>query len=663
MKRYKWPIFLFLGILLCILFIFVYNIIFSQSKTEKDSVTQTTSTTDIDEPNDTSIQGSSTNLQKIRCKHGRYKRFYSRNDPKHPRNRGYFTLNDFIGTSIKEGYSPLQSSSYIVSYNNSNLQAPFNNGINPNSDPTFLTAANTSSNIFATNLAGAYNEVNNDECSVNCDHTSCCNTLAEVNNTTNVVNIDFDTNPVPGNLGDANGLYQLFCSANPPNIPNTNTPYYDYGATMYSVNQYNDNTLQYYNACMQNQDQMVQNMCSTAQSNLNNFSNNIQTSASTFQGNIISNIQGGTINGAGQNWNQSHQQIGNILTAMQGAWSNCNTTNAEILGEAINNCVNGNTSITQDGSGNLQCGVNGLQETAIQQINTALLSTQNPLVNDIINTNILYSDLSYVLQSDYGLTPLQTIQSNLTSNITFADNLYNNCSNPNTRLDPNGVIECASDEYTKAYQSCQAAIEISSVAGGGGNTAINQYWIDISNNLTYADYSGNAYNNIISNVEATLQTANQYCTNEINKYNSWKTDQDIAANIPCIPEQSIEPGWNSTLTGYVTDWSNAALTYLNTLNAELDQILADLSGTPQNALTLTNNSIQNAPYGTLPSFTITGPPLNQILNIIVPSGAPGLKGLDGTVPGDHGNKGYYGSQGPSGPAGIWEIPVQYSSNV
>ena len=137
--------------------------------------------------------------------------------------------------------------------------------------------------------------------------------------------------------------------------------------------------------------------------------------------------------------------------------------------------------------------------------------------------------------------------------------------------------------------------------------------------------------------------------------------EDIASNLPCIIEQSIEPAWNTKLTEYATNWSNAALTYLDALNAELDQILEDLSGTPHNTLTITENSIETAPYGTYPSFTITGPPLKQTLNMVVPNGAPGPNGLDGTIPGDYGNKGNRGTQGTSGSTGIWEIPVQYSA--
>ena len=582
------------------------------------------------------------NLPKIKCKHGKYIKLYNRDDPMHPKNRGFFSFDNTEKKTIVEGYSTGYSG-LTGAYSNPNSD--------PNQDPGFSSSGPGSTN-FNNSWDSAQGSVSEHECGKYCNSGSCCTALQEwADSQTSLINVDFEQNRYDG------GNHMVYCSDGG-------------GGSGTTADQYNSFTNGFWNSCLSNQNNMVQQKCNNMTGGtLNTYSNNVIDSGS-FQNSITNAVQSGTFEyqglgmGSDGNWDHAHYQISSVLNEMQAAWDNCDTTNRQILAQAMNDCSNPNTSITQDGNGNLQCGVSSLQQTAAVQTNKALQSATNPLVNDYANTTTLQSNLAYAQQANYNLDQLQSIQSNLSSYTSYANTVYNYCSNPNTRLDPNGVIACVPQQYQNAYSQCQAAMALAQGENdASGNTTITNFWNDLSNNLTYAinPDTGDPNNNVLSTIQSTLQNANQYCTNEINKYNSWKTDEDIASNLPCIPEQSIEPGWNSTLTGYVVDWSNAALTYLDSLNAELDGILADLSGSPQNALTLTESTIQSAPYGTLPSFTITGLPLNQTLNIVIPNGAPGPNGLDGTMPGDYGNKGNRGTQGTTGNAGIWEIPVQYSA--
>jgi len=603
------------------------------------------------------LKGTDTILDKktkTRCRHGNYKKLYSRDDPNHPRNRGYYTLDDVTGTSIKEGYT-------VYNYS-PNLTGPFYGGGDPNADPAYQNAANQNSTQFYNNAVNNQNEVNHDECSKYCDHSSCCGTLGQAQQTTHVANIDFNANLVPS------GLYQLFCS---------NTGQINYGQTILSVNQYNDGTKAVYNDCMYNQDQMVQNICQTASNNLSVYQNNIATPYDTYNANITNSLGSGTIEQGGQNWNQSHYQIGGILSAMQNSWQTCNQQNNQLLGEAINNCSNANTSLTADPSGILGCGMGPIQKNANIQCNLALISATNPLVNDTANSTTLNDYIKYntnpIGSNPINSDPLQTmsaIETQLNTNLQYGFSVYNDCSNSNTRLDPNGVVMCTGGLYTQAYNTCQAAMGDASGEGDiSGNAAITQYWNDVSNNLTFATYNGNPNNNVLSNVQTVLQNATQYCEAKIRMYNKWRTDEQIAAALPCIEEPQIFSQNTSDTTKYVDDWVNSSVYFLDGLNAQLDQILADLSGTgitsmggtSQTILQLTNAGIQTAPYGALPIFTITGLPLNQTLNLVIPSGAPGPSGLDGTMPGPIGKKGNMGIPGTTGNPGIWEVPVEYTN--
>ncbi len=581
-------------------------------------------------------------LPKVKCKHGKYVQLYNRDDPMHPKNRKSGSL-DYIedeNVTIIEGYS----TGYSI------LGGAY---ANPNSDPNQnygFSISGPGSTAFNAWKNGQQGSVSADRCGKYCNSSNCCSALQQWADSNDLINIDFNQNRYDG------GNHMVYCSAGD-------------GSSQTTAIQYNTNTANGVNSCFSNQNNMVIQKCSTTGNTLNTYRNNVYD-AGSFQNSITNAVNSGIFQvqgrnmGSDGNWDHAHYDIRGILNEMQQAWDNCNTINSQILNQAVNNCSNPNTSVTQDGNGNLQCGLPPLQQTAAKQINTALLSSTNPLVNDTANTATLNNNLAYAQQSNYGLTQLQTIQSNLSSYTTYANTVYNYCSNSNTRLDPNGVVLCAGDKYETAHNTCQFAMSLAQGASDiSGNDNIVNYWNDLSNNLTYATHpkNNNTNNNVLSNVNEILDDANQYCTNQINKYNSWKVDEDIASNLPCIIERSIEPAWNSTITGYATDWSNAALTYLDSLNAELDQILADLSGSPHNALTISENSIQSAPYGTYPSITITGFPLNQTLNMVVPNGAPGPNGLDGNIPGDYGNKGNRGSQGTSGVTGIWEIPVQYSA--
>jgi hypothetical protein len=648
MKKYKGYLFLFLGILICLGQLYYYYSVRQVDTIRVDTNTLVTSSSSSS-TNVIGVSSPSIKPPKISCKHGHYKRLYSRDDPNHPRNKGYFSLADLTGTSIKEGYA-------TYDYNPTNLVTPFVNGL-PVKDSTFADAANPASTLNYNNAVNNQNEVNYDQCSKYCDHPSCCGTLAQAQQTTNVVNIDFSANPVPG------GLYQLFCS---------NYGGVTYGETILSVNQYNDNTMGNYNDCMYNQDQLVQEICGIAQNNLNQYQTNLGNpyTVSNLQNEITNAVGSGTITGASQNWNQSHYQITDILNAMQSSWTTCNNANNNILANAINNCSNPNTSITNVTSGPTPCDLDNYKKIAINQTNFALAATQNSLVNDTTNTAILNAN------NVFNNNPTATTPNNLTNMITqlsqnalFGDEVYNYCSNPQTtRLDPSGVILCLSPQYNDAYNTCQAAMNDAISEGDvSGNAVIAQRWADVSNNLTYASYNGNTNNNVMANVQSLLQTTRQFCEQKVQMYNAWRTDEDIAAALPCVPEAPIFSQNTTALQGQVQTWVDATITSLNTLYDQLLQIEADLSGVPQNngtsqtILQLTPSNIQTAPYGALPIFTISGPPLSQTMNIVIPSGSPGPSGLAGTMPGPNGNKGNMGIPGPQGTPGIWEIPVEYTN--
>ena len=649
---------------------------------DNDSCSDTTSVHEVGpDTTTTELTPDTVKPQKPRkvCKHGKLKKIFSRKDPNNPYNRakqrGFFTLADFqkSGVSLKEGYTAMTYP---------NLVAPFDNTYN-------VAVANANSTFTATQAQGAaiasvaahQDDGLRMQCGTTCTNTTwggsnCytqtdgCSAINQGLNSTQVFNVDFSD---PNGLSNAaspitqtSNVYQPFCS-NWGVYSNNGQGGWAWGGTIFAADQYNTETRPYINDCLYNQRQSILQTCNVAQANLNEFWNNVVTNPTTFQNTINSNIVMGQLNGGlwswpgngteqnntnsfnenwtGGQWDQGHWIVGNMLNEMQSGWSACNNTNAQILSEGLNNCTNQQSQI--DINGMTPCGLSGLQQETQAQCQLALGYAQS--ANDTKTQAAIQALLNYDPLNPPGQT-LQQIQQTLQGNFNYCLNVYNQCSDPNTLLDPSGLIICAGTQLSQAYNTCEAALDdAQSQSDAEGETAIENQW-----NTTVAD---NLVGNSLTNVNGILANARAFCAAQVAMYNKWETEEQEAADTPCTPEQPIMPSWEPGLTNQVQTWNTTSLNYLTSLQNRLQVILTYLQNTP-NCLTFDPSNVSILPPGSLPVVTITGNPPNQVLNMSVPEGNPGPQGPPGNA-GGVGNSGNQGAVGATGKPGIWEVPQQY----
>ena len=610
------------------------------------------------------------------CKHGKLKKVFSRNDPNNPYNRakqrGFLTLSDFqnSGVSLKEGYTSMTYPSLV---------APFDNTYNvavANANSTFTAAQGNGAN----SAANAANDAGlRMQCGTTCTtfgscytQTDGCGAIDVGLNSTQVFNVDFSDPSGLSNaaspITQAGNAYQPFCS-NWGIYSNNGQGGWAWGGTIFAADQYNAETRPYINDCLYNQRQSILQTCNVANANLNEFWNNVVTPPTTFQNTINSNIVMGQLNGGlwswpgngteqnntssfnqnwtGGLWDQGHWQVGQMLNEMQGGWSACNNVNAQILQQGLNNCSNPNSQI--DANGMTPCGLAGLQQETQTQCQIALGYAQN--ANDTKTQATIQGMLNYNPVNPPGQT-LQQIQQTLQGNFNYCLNVYNQCNDQNTLLDPSGLITCAGTQLSQAYNTCEAALDdAQSQDDEIGENAIETQW-----NTTVAD---NLIGNSLTNVNGILENARTFCAAQVAMYNQWETEEQEAANSPCTPEQPIMPSWEPGLTNQVQTWNTTSVNYLTSLQNRLQVILTYLQNTPH-CLAFDASHVSILPPGSLPVVTITGNPPNQVLNLSVPEGNPGPQGPPGNV-GGTGNPGNPGAVGATGNPGIWEIPQQYAN--
>lgn len=235
--------------------------------------------------------------------------------------------------------------------------------------------------------------------------------------------------------------------------------------------------------------------------------------------------------------------------------------------------------------------------------------------------------------------------------------LYGDCSLPNTHvgLNSNNVLNCVTVDYTKAEQTCGAAITGSKGTGGGyGLEKLTDLWTDVSNSIP---------GNMNSQSSLILNTTTNSCQKWINMFNQWEKAEQAALSEPCIPEKPIESTNDPVLIKKANEWSIAASSHIEQLMKRLNKIQLYIQNYP-NILQLNKDDVTLAPYS-LPVTAIIRKDYNkskngespmQYLEMIIPNGKPGPPGAQGPI-GSQGRK-YNGSgiAGPEGPPGKWMVP-------
>ena len=450
---------------------------------------------------------------------------------------------------------------------------------------------------------------------------------------------------------------------------------------------YNTDQARDINDCLYNQRQSVLQMCTTAQNNLNKYASNIPANiSSTAQPLITQYIRYGQLkntDGGGQYWsyfgdgtetedptgswtlgqwdnNYSDTHARDILPQLQTAWTNCNTQNNIILDSAHNTCANENTLL--DVAHISQCDIDGnlpqMNDTRNQYCNNTLQYTKNAL--DASNQSLVQNWLAFDPLQDVDFTyTTKQIADNLSNQIQNCTTMYNDCSNQNTLMDPNGLIQCLGNEYSLTYNTCQSTLsQATSFNDTNGYDAVNNMWNDTSNNKLIG------YGNPLHLAAIALSTAKTKCDRQTQMYNQWSEYEDQAKHEPCIPEQPVLAQSDIELTNITKQWSATSLDYLQSLQKRITVIQQYISNYPH-ILTMDPSGVTMLPSEGVPLFSIAATPPNasgiapvQTLTVKIPSGAPGPQGPQGRI-GPNGFNGGNGKMGPSGADGKWEIPEQY----
>lgn len=608
------------------------------------------------------------------CKHNKLKKVFSRTDPNNPYNlakqRGFLTLADFkkSGVSLKEGYTTMTYPSLVAPFDSTyNVNVANQNGMygmaktngvyaTMGANPALSAGLRMQCGTTCTTMGSCYTETNG------------CWAIGQGQASSQVFNVDFSD---PNGLSNANSpirqagfAYQAFCSD--WGLYNTNNYW---GSSLFAAWQYNADTRPWINDCLYNQRQSVAQTCAVANANLFNFASNVITPVSYYQNIINTNAPVGSLTGGfwsypgngtenndtsslgaswkGGYWDQSHKLMQDMVSTMQSAWTACNNANNQILDEGLNNCSNQNSQI--DANGMNICNLSGLQQETQQQCQLALTYATN--AGDTNTQAIINQKLSYDPVNPGG-QKLKDIHSTLQNNFDYCLSVYDQCSNPNTLLDPSGLIACAGTQLSESYNTCQAALN----AAVDQSDPIGENLIMTQWNTTTAD---NLIGNSLSQVNSILSAASAYCSAQVAVYNQWETEELEAANAPCNPEAPIVPSWEPGLTNQVQTWNVTSLNYLTALNNRLQVILTYLQNTP-NCITFDASGVSILPPGSAPVVTITGNPPNQVLAMSIPEGNPGPQGAVGPM-GGSGNAGNQGVIGATGAPGIWEIPQQYTN--
>ena len=389
----------------------------------------------------------------------------------------------------------------------------------------------------------------------------------------------------------------------------------------------------------------------------------------TVPGQTIQNPIGGS-----SAWTASSATVSQILSSLNTAWTNCNSTNNQILQQAFDDCSNPNTLI--DSSGMINCNGGVLQQAYITRNETcAAAMTAATNTND---TNSQAKITSWWTDFDPSNNPFTTTYNTAAQNFpTETGNcfaIYNDCNNQGTFLDSNGLTQCLGTQYSQAQNSCQSALGLATQNGDeAGWTTINNMWNDVSNNkLT-------GYGNTLQNVQIALTTAQSTCQKQIEMYNIWQADIDEAKHEPCIPEQPVISQGDIDLGNANAQWSATALQYIQSLAERVAVIQQYISNYPPptgivsetSILTLDPKNVTLLSTIGTPIFTITqgstilattGKPTGlapvQSLKITLPAGPAGPQGIQGKV-GPIGQPGSIGKDGPVGAPGQYEIPEQY----
>ena len=352
-------------------------------------------------------------------------------------------------------------------------------------------------------------------------------------------------------------------------------------------------------------------------------------------------------------WDQQHFHIWDMAPNLHKSYSNCTIANQTILKESHNYCpelgapmLNPNTLL--DVTGVNRCKVAGTSDTiaalyAKQQQYAKAAAAAATNAGDTKTLSIINSPahLLYKIPTDNTFSQTyNTIVSTLQSSLKYCTAVYNNCDNPSTLMDSNGLMQCIGKQVGDSYNICNNATSMAGQENDtDGQAILTQKWSDVSNNLTGID------NTITSNTKK-LTDVQAYCQQQLNTYNQWKINEDAAASAPCDNPNVVQ--FDSQLTDIIQQWTNNtnnANVTLEGLLSRLDTIQKYISHYPKpnetgdiksSILQIDPSKVIFTPNSEKPEFTITSSTTGilpiQYLNIslpIGPSGDPGIAGPPG----------------------------------
>jgi hypothetical protein len=243
-------------------------------------------------------------------------------------------------------------------------------------------------------------------------------------------------------------------------------------------------------------------------------------------------------------------------------------------------------------------------------------------------------------------------------------------------------LEDAFKPLQASYQkSCTQAVQAAKDMGDEGNTAVIQKYFDdtkataeaaiaSSRNSPYADNYGQLF---LPAVRAA-KTADQYCTNEIAKYNTWQIELDTRSQRPCKSEPTFtlpadDELYSSALknTTALGDVLDSLMARLAVVQSKIDKNKITINNVNYSDLVVDITDKQTFDYSlpsSLPIVSVVGAS-PQKLKFVLPAGADGnpgdplqsLPGEDfkGAVPS--------GPRGPPGPQSFYSgLPEQWAQS-